>query len=297
MLASPEHIDLDADLNSLPALQQHQVRVVGEAGMSASGVLRTDTLAAEVPVALVFNGVSHAVMMATPQDLAAFAMGFALSEGIIDDASESRGVDVRVVSGAVAGWPTGLATLDAVEVHMAISTRSFERLKHQRRQLAGRTGCGVCGIESLAALDLQCAPLPVRAWVGQVDLPTVLAAITALPGQQPFHAQSGAVHAAGWADLTGRLTDVMEDVGRHNALDKLLGTLAAAGRLNEPGLVVMSSRASHELVRKCAKVGVAALATVSAPTSMGVRMAEVSGLRLWGLCRAPRGVLYAAGTS
>jgi FdhD protein len=291
MLASPEHPELDA----LPALQQHEVRVAGESGMPPSGELRTDILAAEVPVALVFNGLSHAVMMATPQDLVAFAMGFALSEGIIDDASQSRGIEVRIVSGQVAGWPASLAMLDAVEVHMDISTGSFERLKRQRRQLAGRTGCGVCGIESLAALDLQCSPVRARPWVDQVSLPAVLAAMAALPGHQILHAQSGAVHAAGWSTLTGRLTDVMEDVGRHNALDKLLGLLAAKERLAEPGFVVMSSRASHELVRKCAKVGVAALATVSAPTSMGIRMAEVTGLRLWGLCRAPRGVLYAPG--
>lgn len=291
MQACAEAMELDC----LPGVQQHQVRVAGEAGLPSSGVLRMDTLAAEVPVALVFNGVSHAVMMATPQDLAAFATGFALSEGILDDVSESRGVEVRVVSGAVEGWAGELATLDAVEVHMDIASWSFERLKRRRRQLAGRTGCGVCGIESLSALDIHCAPLPARSWTGQVDLPAVTAAVTALSGQQPLHAQSGAMHAAGWATLSGRLTDVMEDVGRHNALDKLLGTLATAGRLSEPGFVVMSSRASHELVRKCAKVGVAALATVSAPTSMGIRIAEMSGLRLWGLCRPPRGVLYAAG--
>lgn len=264
--------------------------------MPLAGILRTDILAAEVPVALVFNGISQAVMMATPQDLEAFALGFALSEGIIDSASECRGVEARVVSGAMAGWQGSTPMLDAVEVHMEISSGSFARLKHQRRQLTGRTGCGVCGIESLAALDLHCAALPAQTWIHQVDLTVVLTAMNALPSHQLLHAQSGAVHAAGFSTLDGQLTDVMEDVGRHNALDKLLGLLAATGRLKEPGFVVMSSRASHELVRKCARVGVSALATVSAPTSMGIRMAEGTGLRLWGLCRAPRGVLYAGGS-
>ncbi|MDB5730798.1 MAG: formate dehydrogenase family accessory protein FdhD, partial [Variovorax sp.] len=185
--------------------------------------------------------------------------------------------------------------LHAIEVHLDISTRSFERLKGRRRSLAGRTGCGVCGVESFAALDLAPLPLPPRGWTGRVDLATVLSAFAALSPRQTLNAQAGALHAAGWATLDGGLTDVLEDVGRHNALDKLLGRLAHAGRLDEPGFAVMSSRASHELVRKCARLGVAALATISAPTALGVRVAELAGLRLWGLCRAPRGVLYAAG--
>jgi FdhD protein len=110
-----------------------------------------------------------------------------------------------------------------------------------------------------------------------------------------LNAQAGAIHAAGWATLDGQVHEVLEDVGRHNALDKLLGRLARTGRLSEPGFVVLSSRGSHELVRKCAKLGVGALATISAPTAMGVRMAELTGLRFWGLCRSPQAVLYAPG--
>ncbi len=185
--------------------------------------------------------------------------------------------------------------MPGIEVHLEISTRSFERLKDRRRSLAGRTGCGVCGVESFAALDLTPLPLPRHDWIRRVDLDTVLRAFAALPAQQSLNREAGAIHAAAWATIDGDVTDVLEDVGRHNALDKLLGRLAKAGRLSDPGFVLMSSRGSHELVRKCARLGVAAMATISAPTAMGVRMAELSGLRLWGLCRAPRAVLYADG--
>jgi FdhD protein len=277
---------------AIASLETHSVRVYGEKTSPPGGTVRDDTLAAEVPVALVFNGVSHAVMMATPQDLEAFALGFALSEGILDSAADCRSVEVTPIKASAAGLPDGMP---GIEVHLDISTRSFERLKGRRRSLSGRTGCGVCGVESFAALDLTPQPVPTRDWIEQVDLATVLHAFAALPALQTLNAQAGAIHAAGWATLSGELTDVMEDIGRHNALDKLLGRLARAGRLDEPGFVVMSSRASHELVRKCGRLGIAALATISAPTAMGIRVAELAGIRLWGLCRAPRAVLYAAG--
>lgn len=282
------------DPDSLPSLARHAVHVFGERGLAPEGVVRDDTLAAEVPVALVFNGVSHAVMMATPQDLEAFALGFALSEGILDTAADCRGIEVRVVDACDAGLPEGMP---GIEVQLEVSTRSFERLKDRRRSLAGRTGCGVCGVESFAGLDLSPQRVPPRAWIERIDLATVLRAFAAMPPRQVLNAEAGAIHAAAWATVDGELTDLMEDVGRHNALDKLLGKLARAGRLEEPGFVLMSSRGSHELVRKCARLGVAAMATISAPTAMGVRMAELSGLRFWGLCRAPRGVLYADGRS
>lgn len=278
--------------DALQPLARHAVHVFGERGLAPEGVVRDDTLAAEVPVALVFNGVSHAVMMATPQDLEAFALGFALSEGILDSADDCRGIDVRTVEALDAGLPEGMP---GIEVQLEVSTRSFERLKDRRRSLAGRTGCGVCGVESFAGLDLSPQRVPPRDWIERIDLATVLRAFAAMPLRQVLNAEAGAIHAAAWATVDGELTDLMEDVGRHNALDKLLGALARANRLQEPGFVLMSSRGSHELVRKCARLGIAAMATISAPTAMGVRMAELSGLRFWGLCRAPRGVLYANG--
>jgi len=271
---------------------QVQLQLQGEAGLPSGGAWRDDTLAAEVPVALVFNGISHAVMMATPQDIEDFALGFALSEGILDAASDCRDIEVRTVSAADAGLPEGIP---AIEARLEISTRGFERLKGRRRSIAGRTGCGICGVESFAALDITPQRVPARDWIGRIDAATVLRAFADLPARQLLNAQAGAIHAAGWATVDGALVEVLEDVGRHNALDKLLGRLARAGRLAEPGFVVMSSRGSHELVRKCARLGIAALATISAPTAMGVRMAELAGVRFWGLCRAPRAVLYADG--
>lgn len=255
-------------------------------------VAQSRVLANEVPIALVFNGISHAVMMGTPLDLEDFAIGFALSEGIIDHASDCYGIDVRPVDAAAAGLPAGM---NGMQVQVDISSRCFARLKDHRRSISGRTGCGVCGVESFAALDLSFDALPARDWVSQVDLPTVLTAINNLPALQTLNAQAGAIHAAGWATLNGQVHEVIEDVGRHNALDKLLGRLARTDRLGQPGFVVLSSRGSHELVRKCAKLGIGALATISAPTAMGVQMAQLTGLRFWGLCRPPQATLYAAG--
>lgn len=291
-MATQDPIAADAAAEVPPPLSRSGVRVFGEAGGAAGGTKRDDTLAAEVPIALVFNGVSHAVMMATPQDIEAFALGFALSEGILDAPADCRGIEVQAIDAVAAGLPEGIP---GVEVRMDISTRSFERLKGRRRSIAGRTGCGICGVESFAALDITPQRVAARDWIGRIDAATVLRAFADLPARQTLNAQAGAIHAAGWATVDGVLTDVLEDVGRHNALDKLLGRLALARRLDEPGFVLMSSRGSHELVRKCARLGIAAMATISAPTAMGVRMAELSGLRFWGLCRAPRAVLYADG--
>ena len=276
----------------LAPLIEHTVAVFADASSVGVGVATPDMLAAEVPVALVFNGISHAVMMATPQDLDLFALGFALSEGIVDNAGEVRGIDVVLADPEQSGLPQGMA---AIEVQIEVSSRSFEQLKTRRRVMAGRTGCGVCGVESLAALDLLGAPVAPNDWAGHIDAPLVLHAFSQLQGKQPLNAQSGALHAAGWASMDGDLGDVFEDVGRHNALDKLLGMLAKSDLLGTPGFVILSSRASHELVRKCARLGLSTLATISAPTSMGVCMAELAGVRLWGLCRAPRAILYAPG--
>lgn len=250
-----------------------------------------DQVVVEAPVALCFNGLSHAVMMATPTALDALGLGFALSEGIIEAPEHCH--DLVVLSQA-----------QGTEVQMQISTRAFEALKGQRRSMEGRSGCGLCGIDSLAALGQWAGEGPgtdaelrqtQRGEQAPIGVNPILRAIEQLPAHQHLNQHSGGCHAAGWASIDGQLQAVFEDVGRHNALDKLIGTLARNGRLGEPGFVVLSSRGSHELVRKCARVGIAALATISAPTAMGVRVAELAGLRLWGLCRPPRAVLYAAG--
>ena len=283
----------DAERLAMPALVQRSVQMHRMQSDGSAVVLEQPRiLASESPVALVFNGVSHAVMMATPQDLEELALGFALSEGILDHAGDCHGIEVHTVRDSAADLPDGM---HGVEVQLEISSRSFARLKDRRRSMAGRTGCGVCGVESFAALDLSFAPLPRRPWAAQVGLPQVLRAMHRLTDKQVLNAQSGALHAAGWCDLDGTLNEVFEDVGRHNALDKLMGSLARSGQLQAPGFVILSSRGSHELVRKCARLGIAAMATVSAPTSMGVRMAELTGMRLWGSCRAAQGILHSAG--
>ncbi|MEF7612822.1 formate dehydrogenase accessory sulfurtransferase FdhD [Aquincola sp. MAHUQ-54] len=258
-----------------PAVQAVEVqRCRAQGGPPADD---TDAIAAEVPVALSFNGLSHAVMMATPADLPAMALGFALSEGLI--ASAAQCYEIEVTAGTL-----------GCQVELRIAQQAFAGLKEHRRAMEGRTGCGLCGVESLAALDLAPAPLPPSP---PVEVAAVLRAMAQLAAHQPINAQTGGCHAAGWALPDGTLQFAMEDVGRHNALDKLIGRLAQARQLGTPGFVVMSSRASYELVRKCARVGIATLATVSAPSSLAVRIASEAGITLYGFCRGERAVRYA----
>lgn len=273
-----------------PGLVRWRVRRTPQDGVAGADLVAADDwLADEVPVAMVFNGISHAVMMASPLDLEDFALGFALSEGIVASAEELRDVEARPAACQTPGSPP------AWEVHIELSPRRIEGLKQRRRTLAGRTGCGVCGIESLQALELLPPTLPAAGWLERVDAALLARVMPRLSAFQPLNAQAGAVHVAAWADLDGEVRWAREDVGRHNALDKLIGVLARQGQLGAPGLVLMSSRASHELVAKCARVGLQALATVSAPTALGVQAAQAAGLRLWGLCRPPRAVLYTPG--
>jgi len=273
----------DAD-EALPPVSGHAVEFWRQGAEHPTQEAQQRTIAAEVPVALVFNDISHAVMMATPQDLAAFAVGFALSEGIVERPEDCRDLEV---------FTHGEGSVDAsCSVHMDIAPRQFAKLKEHRRALAGRTGCGVCGIDSLQALDLHPEAVAPQAWLDRLNVTTLTRAFEALHPMQVLNAQAGSLHAAGWATPDGVLTDVLEDVGRHNALDKLLGRLALAGRLGEPGFVVMTSRTSYELVRKCARMGVPVLATISAPTGLALQLAQEAGMQLWGLCRPPTAIRY-----
>lgn len=239
-----------------------------------------DRIAAEVPVALVFNGISHAVMMATPADLEAFALGFALSEGLLASPAECRGIDV-------------LLGTEGIEVQLEVASAAAARLKEQRRNLVGRTGCGLCGVDSLKQLDLAPEAMTPTAWATQLSPATVLRAFSQLPTMQPLNTLTGAHHAAAWATPDGQLVRVMEDVGRHNALDKLLGQRALDKLPFNEGFIVMSSRASYELVCKCARLGVPVLATISAPTTLAVDIARQAGLQLYGFCRGEQAVRYA----
>ncbi|MGZ2744936.1 formate dehydrogenase accessory sulfurtransferase FdhD [Burkholderia stagnalis] len=241
----------------------------------------TDRVVEERPVALVFNDISHAVMMATPVDLDVFGLGFALSEGIVERASDVFDIESE-------------CTAASAVVRLTVSQRAFMALKERRRALAGRTGCGVCGIESIAQLDLH--PPRIRHAGAAADIGTdaVERAARALPAHQVLMRDTGGIHAAAWCSRDGDVIDVFEDVGRHNALDKLIGRLAQRRADTRDGFVFLSSRASYELVRKAARLDIPMVATISAPTSLAIDVAHEAGIRLLGFCRGDGFVEYAA---
>ena len=233
-----------------------------------------DSLADEVPVALVYNGISHVVMMTTPKDLEAFAIGFSLSEGIIDAPGDIFGLDV--VPGC-----------NGIEVQIELSSRRFMALKEQRRALAGRTGCGVCGVEQLEQIGKPVQPLP---FTQTFDLAQLDRGLSQLKNFQPVGQQTGCTHAAAWIRPDGELAGGCEDVGRHVALDKLLGYRSRADWGN--GAVLVSSRASYEMVQKSAMCGVEILFAVSAATRLAVEVAERCNLTLVGFSKPGRATVY-----
>jgi FdhD protein len=239
-----------------------------DASVSASGVLNGVATAwqvpEEVPVAILINSEPYAVMMATPADLEDFARGFALAEGI------SKRVDQVLILPSHEGFACDLA-IDAAHLNR-------ERLV--KRSLEGRVGCGLCGIEDIA--DAIRMPKGVRL-KGSLDAKAVQRAYDALPRHQPMNAVNRTVHAAAWCDPAGNILLSREDVGRHNALDKLIG--AMIGAEHGDGFVLMSSRCSFELVQKCALAGIGALATISAPTALALKLAREAGLKLAALSR------------
>lgn len=236
-----------------------------------------EPVADEVPVALQFNGISHAVMLASPCDLEDFAIGFSLSEGIIESAAEVHDIEIEPAAQGVA-------------MALRIAASRFDALKQRRRSLAGRTGCGLCGVESL---DQALMPVPRLAPSTAVQAGDVLAAMQALRAHQPLHDATGATHAAGFADAQGRLLCVREDVGRHNALDKLIGALARSGTVATHGFALVTSRASHEMAAKAARAGMPLLAAVSGVTQLAVQTAHDAGLCLVGFARGADLTVYA----
>lgn len=223
----------------------------------------------EVPVALHFNSVPYAVMMATPADLEDFAIGFALSEGLVTHASHVKNVLV---------FPSG----EGFTADIAIAEENFLRERMVSRSLEGRVGCGLCGIAEMAdAIRMPGGKLPRQ----PLSPAAVHRAFDALPRFQPMNAINRTVHAAAWCASDGNILLAREDVGRHNALDKLIGGMARAGVSPANGFVLMSSRCSFELVQKCALAGISALATVSAPTALADRLARNAGLSLAALSK------------
>lgn len=262
--------------DSLGWLEVSAIRRCGNVDVSV-----TEQVAEEMPVAIVINGISHAVMMATPRDLDEFAIGFALSEGIVRCASDIFDVESTL-------------SADSAEVHLRIAQEDFVTLKRNRRAMSGPTGCGVCGTESIELLNLYPEPIPLPSRANSVQSTALREASKLLPGYQKLMQVTGGVHAAAWCDSDGLVKFVFEDVGRHNALDKLIGHLAKFSHPLEEGFVFMSSRASYELVRKVAKVGIPMIATISAPTSLAIAIALRSGIRLVSFCREDRCVEYAS---
>jgi FdhD protein len=238
-----------------------------------------DCLAEETPVAMVYNGVSHAVMLATAQDLEDFALGFALSEGIVAHPSELYGIEV-------------LEQEQGVALHCSIASERFMQLKERRRTLAGKTGCGLCGAENLAQAMRYPAPLSNSAVYASTS---IVSALATLPSHQLLQQQTGATHASAYVLADGSISLVREDVGRHNALDKVLGALAKTGQQDKSGFALTTSRASFEMVQKVATAGLAMLVAVSAPTALAVRVAEQCGLCLVGFARDGRFVVYSHG--
>jgi FdhD protein len=237
-------------------------------------VAEADWLAQEVPIALVYNGISHVVMMATPNDLEAFAIGFSLSEGIIEQPNEIFGMDV--VPGC-----------HGIEVQIELSSRRFMALKEQRRAMAGRTGCGVCGVEQLDQIGKPLQPLPFSQ---TFDLANLDKGLAQLRDYQPIGNLTGCTHAAAWMSPEGELQGGYEDVGRHVALDKLLGN-----RSQQPwqqGAALVSSRASYEMVQKSAMCGVEILFAASAATQLAVEVAERCNLTLVGFSKPGRATVY-----
>jgi FdhD protein len=237
-----------------------------------------DAITEEVPVAMIYNDVPFAVMMVTPLDLEDFALGFSLSEGLVATQAELTAIEVR-------------PRLEGVELAMQVASDTIEkRAGHQgERLLPGRSGCGLCGARMLE--DAVRHPAPV----GQgprIDADALERALDSLRAAQPVNAATGSVHAAAWVHTDGRIAMVREDVGRHNALDKLIGAMVKAQINPELGFLVVTSRASYEMVTKAASAGITLMAAISAPTALAIHLAESTNLTLVGFARPGSYVVY-----
>jgi FdhD protein len=237
----------------------------------------TDFVTEEVPVALVYHGVPHVVMLATPADLEDYAVGFTVSEGLVASPREIQSVEVA--QGA-----------DSVEVRIGIAGERFSELLRRRRNLTGRSGCGLCGAETV---DEAIRPPTQVANGPTVSAADLHAALVQLESLQPVNARTGSIHAAAWVVPGKGVQLVREDVGRHNALDKVIGALVRSETDVTAGYALITSRASFEMVQKSATAGIAFVAAVSAPTALAIRMAEQTGLTLVGFARRHSHVVYA----
>lgn len=224
----------------------------------------------EVPIALSYGGSTHAVMMGTPSDLEDFALGFSLTEGIIKSACEIEKIEV-------------VEETRGLDVQITLAEEKEEALRLRRRHMAGPVGCGLCGIESI---DQAMRPVPqLRSIDLSLTAADISAAVRGLNGAQPLHGETHAVHGAGFYVPGRGLMAVREDVGRHNALDKLIGAASGMGLDGASGAVVVTSRVSVEMVQKTAILGAPVLVAISAPTALAIRTAEEAGITLVALAR------------
>lgn len=238
--------------------------------------IQQDYIAEEVPVSLVYNGVPHVVMLTTPTNLEDFALGFSITEGIIETPSE-------LLSSHIYNRSNG------IEIRLQIPESRFCHLSDKGRNLTGRTGCGLCG-----ASTLQQAIRDPKSVQGDLNVPAaeLFSSLAEIKEYQQLNKLTGAVHAAAWVVPGQGVQYVREDVGRHNALDKLIGLLLRIGKNPTLGFVVITSRASYEVVQKAASVGITLLAAMSAPTGLAIRLADEAGLTLVGFVRDNQHVVY-----
>ncbi|MCX8507113.1 MAG: formate dehydrogenase accessory sulfurtransferase FdhD [Alphaproteobacteria bacterium] len=239
------------------------------------GELTQREVAEEIPIALVYNGISHVVLMATPQDYFDLAVGFSISEGIIADATEIMRMESR-------------QSKLGVEIHIDILARRLHDLQQRRRNAVGATGCGLCGIESLQQLEMGVVRQKPQL-VAPISVKHIFQAFSDMDQQQILNQRSHSLHAAAFANRAGEVKILREDVGRHNALDKLIGAMAqfdkGAGIAVSEGFILMTSRCSYELVRKAARIGTGLLATISAPTARALDEANAAEMGLIALAR------------
>lgn len=261
-----------------PLRSRHWPEVTGGATtVAAVEALRPDgsateasrPLAIEAPVAIEYNGIGYAVMMATPADLADFAMGFSLSERLIEAPGDILGIDVvEVASGCL--------------LRIQLAADRIEPVIERARRRVTESSCGLCGLENLEQVMRPLPPITARSTATSA---AIFAALAALDGRQPLNAATGAAHAAAFCNDDGAVVLVREDVGRHNALDKLIGALATAGVDPATGFFLLTARCSYELVEKAIVAGCPLLVTISAPTSLAVERAKAHGLKLVSLAR------------
>ena len=253
----------------------HNWRRVPDGAQTPPGI-SSDSIASEVPVALTYNRVSYVVMMATPTDLEDFAVGFSITEGLVGSVDDISGIRI-------------IPRQDGIELALTISEEWFDRLSTRRRNMAGRTGCGLCGAENIEQALRD--PRPVSRFLS-VSHSALQIAVSDLENHQPLQALTGATHGAAWCGADGTIIRLREDVGRHNALDKLIGSLFRDGFDSSSGFALVSSRASYEMVYKTAAAGIEMVMAVSAPTTMAVEFARNSGLTLVGFARPGRHNIY-----